>query len=80
MEKMMPVRDRRANVIMFLLFNLEPGNARDKTSARTSCAPTNAGVLITIAGMPALEARTDAEGRFALADVPGGDRVISATL
>jgi iron complex outermembrane receptor protein len=38
------------------------------------------GVLITIAGMPALEARTDAEGRFALADVPGGDRVISATL
>jgi iron complex outermembrane recepter protein len=38
------------------------------------------GVLITLAGMPTLEARTDDEGRFALEAVPGGDRVITATL
>jgi iron complex outermembrane receptor protein len=38
------------------------------------------GVLITLAGMPTLEARTDDEGRFALEAVPSGDRVITATL
>jgi iron complex outermembrane recepter protein len=38
------------------------------------------GVLITLAGMPTREARTDDEGRFTLEAVPSGDRVITATL
>ena len=38
------------------------------------------GVLITLAGMPTLEARTDDEGRFALEAVPSGDRVVTAAL
>src|SRR5687767_1718455 len=38
------------------------------------------GVLITLATMPAREARTSDEGLFALEAVPSGDQVITATL
>jgi iron complex outermembrane receptor protein len=37
-------------------------------------------VLVTLAGMRQLEARTDREGRFVLELVPSGDHVITATL
>ena len=38
------------------------------------------GVVVTLAGIPGLEASTDREGRFVLAPVPNGDHVITATL
>ena len=37
------------------------------------------GVVVTLAGIPGLEARTDREGRFVLEPVPNGDHVITAT-
>ena len=37
-------------------------------------------VVVTLAGIPGLEASTDREGRFVLEPVPNGDHVITATL
>jgi iron complex outermembrane recepter protein len=80
--------DRRAGVvaaavlaILLVQADLQAqGAGRIAGTVQDAAGNPLTGVVVTLAGIPGLETRTDGEGRFVLEAVPSGDHVISATL